>query len=81
MGVQASLDFLETNRDILFVFTNDTLQFLNNAAFYALREETRAYLQNRSTKAPAAVARPRQQQFMLNFRRNKGECSKMCGTP
>ncbi len=40
----ASLDFLETNRDIRFVFTNDTLQFSNNTAFYSLPEETRAYL-------------------------------------
>ena len=29
-------------------------------------------LQNRSTTAPAAVERPRQQQVMLNFRQNKG---------
>ncbi|MCC6279402.1 MAG: hypothetical protein IT262_02290 [Saprospiraceae bacterium] len=29
-------------------------------------------LQNRSTGASAAVARPRQQQVMLNFRQNKG---------
>lgn len=40
----ASLDYLETNRDIRFVFTNDTLQFSNNAAFYSLPEETRTYL-------------------------------------
>ncbi len=40
----ASLDYLETNRDIRFVFTNDTLQFSNNSAFYSLPEETRAYL-------------------------------------
>ncbi|MCC6283347.1 MAG: VWA domain-containing protein [Saprospiraceae bacterium] len=41
----ASLDFLETNRNIRFAFTNDTLQFSNNAAFYSLPEETRVYLQ------------------------------------
>lgn len=40
----ASQDYLQTNRDLRFVFTNDTLQFSNNAAFYSLPEETQAYL-------------------------------------